>query len=308
MMSWLLFCVMAHGGSAMALNDPNRPYVVELDAELGFLAPLSHTIQFGSEGDVLDYVEEGGQDNLFPFARPTAAIEWRRQRFTFLWQPLTLNSTVSLDRKLRVDDLVFAAGKPIDLTYGFSFWRASWAHDVLRRDRASLRLGLGLQIRNATIGFTATDGSQSETNRDIGPVPLLELEWRAAYEDGVHLEAEVDGFYAPIKYLNGRGVDVIGVSRSPERFRRRSGHLGPVRFPQGVQPAYFPPECLNFFGWGSLAERGGAKHSSQCSSGTSKKRTLGPLPERCVEKEREPRSVPQPAGARGIPAHPQGSH
>jgi hypothetical protein len=147
---------------------------------------------------------------LFPFARPTAAIEWRRQRFTFLWQPLTLNTTVSLDRKLRVDDLVFAAGKPIDLTYGFSFWRASWAHDVLRRDRASLRLGLGLQIRNATIGFTATDGSQSETNRDIGPVPLLELEWRAAYEDGVHLEAEVDGFYAPIKYLNGRGVDVIG--------------------------------------------------------------------------------------------------
>jgi hypothetical protein len=209
MLFWL-FSLVAFGGSAMALNDPSRPYAVELDAELGLLAPLSHTIQFGSDGDVLDYVADGGQDNLFPFARPTAAIEWRRQRFTFLWQPLTLNTTVSLDRKLRVDDLVFAAGRPIDLTYGFSFWRASWAHDVLQSDRSSLRLGLGLQIRNATIGFTSVDGSQSETNRDIGPVPLLELEWRTAYDDGVHLEAEVDGFYAPIKYLNGRGVDVVG--------------------------------------------------------------------------------------------------
>lgn len=71
-------------------------------------------------------------------------------------------------------------------------------------------MGLGLQIRNATIGFTAVDGSLFVFNRDIGPVPLLELEVRKRFEDGAFVEAEVDGFYAPIKYLNGRGVDVEG--------------------------------------------------------------------------------------------------
>lgn len=193
-----------------SLNDPQRTYRVELDAELGLLAPIAHTVQFGSDGDVLDYVAEGGQDNLFPFARPTAALEWRRQRFVLLWQPLDLRTTAVLDRPLRVDDRTFPADRPLDLRYGFSFWRLSWGHAVRAGERESLRLGLGLQIRNATIGFTTVDGQISETNRDIGPVPLLEIEWRRAFDDGVLLEAEADGFYAPIKYLNGRGVDVVG--------------------------------------------------------------------------------------------------
>ena len=193
-----------------SLNDPSRPYRIELDAELGLLAPVAHTVQFGSDGDELDYVREGGQDNLFPFARPTAALEWRRQRFTLLWQPLDLRSTVVLDRDLRVDDRTFPADQPLDLRYGFSFWRLSWGHDVLAREQTSLRLGLGLQIRNATIGFTTVDGQLSETNRDVGPVPLLELEWRRAFDDGGFVEVEADGFYAPIKYLNGRDVDVVG--------------------------------------------------------------------------------------------------
>lgn len=192
------------------LNDPDRDYALELTAEVGFLAPVSHKIQFGSDGDYFDYVQDGGQDNLFPFARPTAAVHWKRQVFTVLWQPLNIDTTVVVDEDLRVDDLTFEAGNPIDLRYGFSFWRLSWGHRLLDRDNAELTFGLGLQIRNASIGFTQSDGTQSEFNRDIGPVPLLELEWRRQFEDGFFFEAEVDGFYAPIKYLNGRDVDVIG--------------------------------------------------------------------------------------------------
>jgi len=200
-------------GAALAgspLNDPSRPYAIELNAELGALLPMAHRVQFGSEGDPLDYVADGGQDNLFPFARPTARLAWRRQAFTLVWQPLDLRTTTTLDRSLRVDDLVFPANRPIDLRYGFSFWRLSWGHHVTQRDDLQVALGLGLQVRNATIGFTSVDGSLSEFNRDIGPVPLLELEVRKRFDSGVLLEAEVDGFYAPIKYLNGRGVDVEG--------------------------------------------------------------------------------------------------
>lgn len=201
-------------GAALAaqpvLNDASRPYRLELSAELGFIAPLSHTVQFGSQGDTLDYVADGGQDNLFPLSRPTAALRWRRQTFTALWQPLDLRTTAALSQPLQVDGIVFPANRPIALRYGFSFWRLSWAHRAVDRDDLEVSLGLGLQIRNATIGFTSVDGALSVVNRDIGPVPLLELEVRRAFDDGVRLEAEIDGFYAPIKYLNGRGVDVEG--------------------------------------------------------------------------------------------------
>jgi hypothetical protein len=183
---------------------------VELTAELGFLAPLSHRLQLGTDGDELNYIQDAGQNNLFAFARPTAALRWRRQNFTLVYQPLDLRTTDAPEQDLQVNATVFPAGRPIDYRYGFSFWRLSWGHRVVNRDDLELSLGLGLQIRNATLGFTAVDGSLSEFNRDIGPVPLLEFEVRKAYEDGLHLEAEVDGFYAPIKYLNGRGVDVEG--------------------------------------------------------------------------------------------------
>ena len=205
--------LMLLSGLAMAtpsLNDPDRAYQLALTAEVGFLAPMAHTIQFGSEGDKLDYVSEGGQDNLFPFVRPTVDLRWRKQHFAALYQPLDLRSTVVLDRDLAVDDLVFPAGAPIDMRYGFSFWRLSWGHRFVERENAELTFGLGLQIRNATVSFIQSDGTQAESNRDIGPVPLLELGWSRRFDDGAFFEAELDGFYAPIKYLNGRDVDVIG--------------------------------------------------------------------------------------------------
>lgn len=206
----VMLFVAAASAQNFALNDPSKNYELELTAEIGGLLPMRHTIQFGSDGTKLDYVEEGGQDNIFPTVRPTATLRWKRQNFTLLYQPLDLRTTVSLDREVKVDDLVFPAGEPIELRYGFSFYRFSWGHRAIDRDDLELALGLGFQVRNAAIGFTSADGSQSEFNRDIGPVPLLEFEVRKTTPKGLHLEAEVDGFYAPIKYLNGRDVDVVG--------------------------------------------------------------------------------------------------
>lgn len=195
---------------AFPFNAPDGPVRLELAAELGFVAPLAHRIRFGKDGDRLDYVEDGGQGVLFPFARPTAAVTWRRQRFVALWQPLDVRTRATLDEDLRVDDTVFPAGRPLDLRYGFSFWRLSWAHQLVDDGRWRVGLGLGLQIRNATIGFATADGSLDVTKRDVGPVPLLELELGRRFDDGAFVEAEIDGFWAPIRYLNGGRVDVEG--------------------------------------------------------------------------------------------------
>ncbi len=44
-------------------------------AEFGFLNVLSHKIQFGKSGTKFDYVENGGQDVLFPATRFSAEMD-----------------------------------------------------------------------------------------------------------------------------------------------------------------------------------------------------------------------------------------
>ena len=51
----------AGAGFAEQYNKP--PIDIMAIAELGMLAPVTHTIQFDKTGTVFNYVEEGGQDN-----------------------------------------------------------------------------------------------------------------------------------------------------------------------------------------------------------------------------------------------------
>ena len=56
---------------------------------------------------------------------------------TFLYQPLTLNTRTIAGRNgtpapVVIDDATFIGGTPIDVTYGFDFWRVSWLYDFSR--------------------------------------------------------------------------------------------------------------------------------------------------------------------------------
>lgn len=195
------------------LPDPARePFAqVRLQAEVGMLAPLKHTIQAGKDGTRFDYIRDGGQDNLFLAWRLSAELKLAaRHSLIFLYQPIDLRTTITADRDLRFDDTVFPAGTPVDLQYGFPFYRFSYMYDFLEGPRADVSLGLSLQIRNATIVFTAADGSGRTARRDIGLVPLIKLAGQYRWDNGVFLGGEVDGIYAPIRYLNGGDSDVEG--------------------------------------------------------------------------------------------------
>ena len=193
------------------LNTDKRRWRIEPGAEIGFLAPLSHEIQFGKDGSTIDYIEEGGQDNLFPFTRWTIDLRLKdRSTVTFLYQPLDVKTSQVATRDLRIDGIDFSTGTPIDFRYGFDFYRASYTYDLFPDEERELGLGLSLQIRNATIGFTSADGELRTTNRDIGPVPVLKVRGRFEGERRTWWGFEADGFYAPIKYLNGSNTDVVG--------------------------------------------------------------------------------------------------
>ncbi|MBN2799102.1 MAG: hypothetical protein JXX28_08130 [Deltaproteobacteria bacterium] len=194
------------------LNPDASPYALRLSGELGALLPVAHSIQFSHDGTDFDYVKDGGQDNLFFVTRLSADLDLGpRHTVTLLYQPLDLRTAALLERDLIVDEGVFAGGSRVDLRYGFSFYRASWLYDLQEEDGRELALGISLQVRNASISFSSWDGSVYRQNNDIGPVPILKLRLRQPLGDrGLWWGAEADGFYAPIKYINGSDSDVVG--------------------------------------------------------------------------------------------------
>lgn len=195
--------------SARAVHQ-ERPVRLSASLEVGGLDPLHHRVRFGRDGTNFDYVEDGGQDVIFPFARLSLELAMSRHRVVLLYQPIQLDTRVTLVEPFTVDGLTFAADTPVDLEYGFPFYRASYRYVVLSSARSALALGAGLQVRDATITFTSADGEQRRSNRDVGPVPLLEAAFRQELGAGWFWEVDAAGFYAPVKYLNGGDSDVVG--------------------------------------------------------------------------------------------------
>lgn len=191
--------------------DPAPSYRVSASADMGFLAVLSHELQDGEAGTRFDYRDEGAQDTLFPVSRFSVSLELgERHRIGLLYQPLELLTRERLRRQLTVEDTTYEAGTDMSFRYGFPFYRASYDYAVWLGRRNSLRLGGGVQIRNATIEFSEADGTRLVSSRSVGPVPLLRLGARQDLGMPFWLELEVDGIYAPIKYLNGDDNGVEG--------------------------------------------------------------------------------------------------
>src|SRR5690554_8222242 len=193
---------------AEASTPKNR---LSITGELGFLSPIAHSVQFGKDGTDFDYVDEGGQDNLYQFVRLQAEFDFQgRHKFIFLYQPLEIKTAVALRRDVRVDALNFPQGTPMELRYGFPFYRVGYLYDFFEGPQRELAIGAALQLRNATIDFKSADGTLFRSNRDVGPVPLLQLRARMPLAGSFWWCLDAAGFYAPVKYLNGGDSDVTG--------------------------------------------------------------------------------------------------
>lgn len=182
-----------------------------LTAELGFLQPLAHEVQFSRTGSTFDYVEEGGQDLLFSFARLSADVTMgQRHTVTFLYQPLSLETAEVLRRDISVDEQLYPSGTAMVFRYDFPFYRVSYVYDLAEGVRDELSFGGSLQLRDARIEFATLAGEDLRTNRSVGPVPLLKFRARRGFDHGLFVGTEMDGFYAPVKYFNGGRSDVVG--------------------------------------------------------------------------------------------------
>jgi len=211
---WAVASLLAAAGLFAAVPAPAQIYVdyrVTGHLEMGYLAVLSHKIQFSNSGTYFSYTKDGGQDILFSLSRMSLDLRLsRKHTLVFLYQPLSLDTKNTLTEDLVVDDLLFPAGTPMNFRYDFPFWRVSWLWNLAKDPRDELAVGFSFQLRNARIEFASLDGTLFRSNRNVGPVPILKFRGRRGYDSGFWIGAEVDGFYAPISFINGSDNEVVG--------------------------------------------------------------------------------------------------
>jgi hypothetical protein len=178
--------------------------------EQGVVGVLYHHYQVGTGGTDFNFVTQGGQDVLFPYQRYSVdLVLGSHNRFTFLYQPLTLNTRTVVDRNgsgsgnLVIDGTSFLPNTPLDITYGFDFWRLSYLYDFSNTRDTILGIGVSLQVRNASIVFSAVDGSARTVSQNIGPVPILKVHLAHWFAPLFGIDFEGDGFYASSAFFNG---------------------------------------------------------------------------------------------------------
>ena len=177
---------------------------VTFKAEYGFLAVLNHRIQFSKGGTYLDYVKDAGQENLYEHKRFTADFRLADDdRIIFVYQPIDLITEKTLETDLVVDNELFESGTPMAFRYSFPYYRSSYLWSINSNPHHKLWLGLGMQIRNASIEFTKIDGSKKVSKRNIGPVPLFAMRYHWQIAPAIHLKYEAEGNYANTKFING---------------------------------------------------------------------------------------------------------
>ncbi len=196
------------------LSPEEAPYAIALEAELGFVDVVGHTYQSGDPGTNFDYVNQGGQDILFPALRLAAEITLKdRHIINFLYQPLEVNTNVSFDEAVVIDGVTFPADTPMALRYSFPFWRLTYLYDFSSRENLELAAGGALQLRNASVTFRSLNdqaGQDITVSQNLGPVPALAFRGRYTFPSGVYLGAEATGLYASSAIINGADFEFEG--------------------------------------------------------------------------------------------------
>ncbi len=186
------------------ISNPQYGHELRGVIETGAFGFRSHHIQFGLNGTKFDYVKQGRQNILFPFARYSFEFHLLpRHTLIMLYQPLDIRTATTLTEKLILDNDTLMPGTPINLRYGFDFYRISYLHDLWRAPERELSFGLSLQLRNASISFASLDGKKQRVYQNLGPVPIIKTRLRLPLSQRFWFGAEVDGFYAQGSIVTG---------------------------------------------------------------------------------------------------------
>lgn len=206
--------IMPLNAQSTLLNPEDRPVKVFFEVETGLFGVLNHTYQSGSTDEgayAFDFVKEGGQDILFPFERYVAGLTINdKHKIGLLYQPLTVVTNVTFRDDVMIDSVMFSEGTPMEIKYGFPFYRFTYSYSFVNNEKLQLAAGLALQARNASIVFKEIQGNNMTVSQNVGPVPAFNLFGRYTFDSGVYLSLDATGLYASSAFINGASFSFEG--------------------------------------------------------------------------------------------------
>lgn len=205
---WILFTFL---NSTLSINA--QPFV---NVESGALFTNINDIRNGINGTLFS-LKNDFQTPISPYFRLRAGfLSDEKNHFSFLYAPLKILETGTIERDILFDGKNFKANTPIEVVYMFNSYRFTYNRRIISKNNFKFGLGLSAKIRDA--GFSLKNREFSSGNFGIGFVPLINLlvNWDISQKMGLDFMGEglaaskgraidlsLSGRYSLTKSLNG---------------------------------------------------------------------------------------------------------
>ena len=125
-----------------------------------------------------------------------------KNHFSFLYAPLKVGETGTLEKDILFEGKNFKANLPIEAIYKFNSYRFTYNRRIINNDNFKLGLGLSAKIRDA--GVSLKNSEFFRENFSVGFVPLINLlaKWDITQKMGI------DFFGEGLAASKGRAFDL----------------------------------------------------------------------------------------------------
>ena len=191
---WILFICLNYNLSANAQAFVNL--------ESGAFFTNINDIRNGNNGTLFS-LKNDFQTTVSPFLRLRAGyLSNGKNHFSFLYAPLKIAETGTIEKDILFDGKNFKANIPIEAVYKFNSYRFTYNRRFISKDNFKFGLGLSVKIRDA--GVSLKNRELLSENFSIGFAPLINLlvNWDISQKMGV------DFFVEGIAASKGRAIDL----------------------------------------------------------------------------------------------------
>ena len=157
----------------------------------------------GTTGTDLSFRDDIETDPAWYYRVRAGYLIEERHFVSVLAAPLRVRGSGSVNRDVNFDGTVFPAGTPLESTFQFNTYRATYRYDFFRSGRGVIGAGITMLVRDAYIEIEG--GGKSAKNSNLGFVPLVNFRILAMLTSSAGVLVEGDALASS----QGRAFDIL---------------------------------------------------------------------------------------------------